>query len=90
MPYRPQSPRTVDHRLSASDRGYGRRWRVARRQWLKRHPLCVLCEADGRVVAAEVVDHITPHRGNRDAFWNQENWQSLCKQCHDRKTRGGE
>jgi 5-methylcytosine-specific restriction protein A len=42
------------------------------------------------VVAAEVVDHVTPHRGNRETFWNQENWQSLCKQCHDQKTRGGE
>lgn len=36
--------------------------------------------------AAEVTDHIIPHRGGIDLFWNRDNWQSLCKRCHDRKT----
>ena len=35
---------------------------------------------------ATVVDHIRPHKGNRELFWDRTNWQSLCKQCHDRKT----
>ena len=33
-----------------------------------------------------VVDHIVPHRGDQQLFWNQSNWQALCKPCHDHKT----
>ncbi|WP_317617964.1 HNH endonuclease [Rhodobacter capsulatus] len=33
---------------------------------------------------ASVVDHITPHRGNKALFWDRYNWQALCKPCHDR------
>lgn len=40
----------------------------------------------GEMVKATVVDHIIPHRGDQKLFWDQRNWQSLCKQCHDRKT----
>lgn len=32
---------------------------------------------------ATVVDHIVPHRGNAVLFWDETNWQSLCKGCHD-------
>jgi 5-methylcytosine-specific restriction protein A len=32
------------------------------------------------------VDHIRPHRGNRDLFWDMTNWQAMSKVCHDRKT----
>jgi 5-methylcytosine-specific restriction endonuclease McrA len=41
-----------------------------------------MCEADGRVVAATVADHIRPHRGDRSLFWNPENLQPLCVHCH--------
>lgn len=50
------------------------------------HPLCEPCLARGIVEAAEVVDHKVPHRGNYDLFWDQTNWQSMSKRCHDRKT----
>jgi len=33
--------------------------------------------------AASVVDHIVAHRGDQELFWDQSNWQSLCKPCHD-------
>jgi len=35
------------------------------------------------VTAATVVDHITPHRGNTQLFWDSSNWQSLCEECHN-------
>ena len=38
---------------------------------------------------ATVVDHIVPHRGDRALFWAENNWQPLCKACHDRKTGSG-
>lgn len=38
----------------------------------------------GRVVAADTVDHVIPHRGHRNLAFDPENLQSLCKPCHDR------
>lgn len=62
---------------------YDRRWRNARAKFLLQHPLCVMCEAKGLTFAAEVVDHKRPHRGDLTLFWDQGNWQALCKPCHD-------
>lgn len=69
-----------------SKRGYGSRWRRASKEYLRKHPLCVMCEKEGVYRAAEVVDHIIPHRGDMGLFWDQSNWQPLCKRHHDRKT----
>ena len=69
--------------MTSSQRGYGYRWQKAREQYLRDHPLCVFCAKTGRTTAASVVDHIVAHRGDKDLFWNQDNWQSLCKFCHD-------
>jgi 5-methylcytosine-specific restriction protein A len=35
---------------------------------------------------ATVVDHIKPHRGNQESFWDSDNWRAMCKRCHDIKT----
>ena len=43
-------------------------------------------ECKGKAVAAQVVDHIIPHRGDETLFWDERNWQSLAKNCHDAKT----
>lgn len=67
-------------------RGYGREWQKARKFFLKRHPWCIRCKEKGRLVPATVVDHIKPHRGDPDLFWDEKNWQPLCKSCHDHKT----
>lgn len=70
-------------RGSSSQRGYDGRWQKARRAWLARHPLCACCEANGYVQPAEVVDHVVPHKGDRDLFWDSDNWQPLCAWCHN-------
>ena len=70
-------------RPSSSGRGYNSRWQRAREGWLRSHPLCVKCLARSLVTEASVVDHIVPHKGDSALFWNRENWQSLCKRCHD-------
>ena len=62
---------------------YSYRWQRVRLHFLQEHPLCVMCESRGRIVAASVVDHVIAHRGNVDLFWDQSNWQALCKGCHD-------
>lgn len=67
---------------TAAQRGYGYKWQKARAEFLRSHPLCVMCEAEGRVTAATVVDHITPHRGNQSLFWDRSNWAPLCAHHH--------
>lgn len=78
---------------TTAQRGYGGKWQRARAEYLAQHPLCVMCERQGRVVASTVVDHIEPHKGDPKLFWRRSNWQALCKPCHDsvkqRQEKGG-
>lgn len=73
-------------RATSKARGYDNRWRIERKRFLKEHPFCERCKVDERLVRATVVDHIKPHRGDQRLFWNRDNWQALCKKCHDHKT----
>ncbi len=68
---------------SSHERGYTYAWSKARAAYLARHPLCVMCEAQGKITPAAVVDHIIPHEGSKALFWDADNWQALCKRCHD-------
>lgn len=70
-------------RPSARQRGYGTAWEKARAGFLKSHPFCTMCEAEGRLTRAVVVDHTIPHKGDQSLFWDKGNWQSLCKPHHD-------
>ena len=78
--------RTLYARESAAERGYDSKWRSARGRFLREHPLCADCLRAGKLTAATIVDHIIPHRGDQLLFWDKENWQPLCKDCHDQKT----
>ncbi|MBN8916241.1 MAG: HNH endonuclease [Rhizobiales bacterium] len=64
------------NRPSARDRGYSSKWDRARAGFLAKHPLC-RCGAK-----ATIVDHIRPHRGDVNLFWDRKNWQPLCVRCH--------
>jgi len=68
-------------RGSSTQRGYGSRWQSARTGFLNHNPDCTQCGS-----TATVVDHIVPHKGDNDLFWDRSNWQPLCKRCHDAKT----
>jgi 5-methylcytosine-specific restriction protein A len=86
----PRQPRT-DNRKSAHQRGYDHRWQVARLAYLRRNPLCILCQREDRLTIATVVDHIIPHRGNAKLFWDSaNNWAALCARCHNAKTARGQ
>lgn len=93
-------PRLSEHRLcevhrpqrrkdrpSAAERGYDARWYRRSRAWLAlpEHRWCVLCLP--RLIIATVVDHVIPHHGDEALFWDESNWQPLCKHHHDSKTR---
>lgn len=79
-----QAPATV--RENSAQRGYGYKWQQARAGFLKKHPLCVYCLKKDKVTAATDVDHIIPHKGDMDLFWQRSNWQPLCGSCHSAKT----
>lgn len=87
-------------RESSTKRGYGYKWQQARAGYLRSHPFCVEHESRNELVQATIVDHKVPHKlddamNSGDAerianakalFWDSNNWQSLCKTCHDQKT----
>lgn len=81
--------RRIYAREGATARGYDAKWRAARKRYLRRYPLCTECQRNGKLIPATVVDHILPHRGDETLFWDESNWQALCKPCHDHKTGGG-
>lgn len=57
-------------------------WARLRAMVLSENPLCVACDARGRVTAAREVDHV-----NSDPNDNaRTNLQGLCTPCHSRKT----
>jgi 5-methylcytosine-specific restriction protein A len=67
-------------------RMYTWNWRKYSSTYLKAHPLCLKCLEDGKLIPATEVDHIVPHKGDKDLFWLEDNHQGLCKPCHSRKT----
>lgn len=73
-------------RGSASQRGYDNKWRKYRKSFLEQHPLCVMCEREGDIKVATVVDHIIPHKGDQELFWDLNNHQPLCEFHHNQKT----
>jgi 5-methylcytosine-specific restriction protein A len=80
--HRKQAMRDYEERRgSAYSRGYTKRWSAAAKAWLRQHPLCVTCGQP-----AKEVDHIIPHKEDMTLFWDFNNWQSLCHECHSRKT----
>jgi len=50
--------------ITAYDRGYDGKWSRLSKLYLKSHPLCIECHRQGRMVEANVVDHVVPHRGD--------------------------
>lgn len=91
--FRPQGARTRaetkreadGRRGSARARGYTSAWDRAAKAYLAEHPLCeyALAEDPPRVVASTLVDHLYPHRGDADLFWDRGNWVATSKDFHD-------
>jgi 5-methylcytosine-specific restriction protein A len=58
-------------------------WIKGRAWFLRQHPLCVFCEEEGIAEPATILDHKIPHKGDKALFYDQANWQGLCKIHHD-------
>jgi 5-methylcytosine-specific restriction protein A len=76
-------------RESSTKRGYGYRWQQTSKGFLRAHPLCQCpdCkEGEIRLLKADVVDHIIPHKNDMVLFWDRNNWQAMNEVCHNKKT----
>lgn len=62
---------------------YGNGWPALRLAHLAAHPLCAMCNARGRTVAATVADHIVPVVTAPERRLDPDNLQSLCASCHN-------
>ena len=70
---------------NATVRMRGENWTKIRRKWLAANPLCVMCQSHGYTTMADHIDHIVPlFKGGDD---NENNYQSLCIECHRIKTK---
>lgn len=85
MPYRPKRRTRPDTKRKGGEYN-DTRWKQASRQYRKQNPICAACERMLRGNAAQCVDHVIPHGGDYDLFWDVDNWQSLCHRCHNAKT----
>ena len=64
-------------------------WKDVRALVLQQEPFCRACRKFGKLEPATHVDHIKPIEFGGDAF-SLANLQSMCKPCHERKTRHDE
>ena len=56
-------------------------WKRLRTYQLHSEPFCAVCSSPGNTI-----DHIIPHRGDANLFFDSSNLQTLCKRCHDSET----
>jgi 5-methylcytosine-specific restriction enzyme A len=61
-------------------------WHRRARAQLRAQPLCEWCLREGKVTAARVADHITPHHNEPIEFWRGK-LQSLCAHCHESRKK---
>src|SRR5688572_10646563 len=66
--YRCRSPK----KYAKASGPYKNKWRRLRGIFLKKNKFCVMCKRHKMRVSATVVDHIKPHRGGLELFWDQK------------------
>lgn len=92
MPYLKKATRIKQTSIKREERNEiytSTKWRKLRLAHLQQHPLCELCQKEGKVVPASQIHHI-------DSFMNYEgmkryavaydsnNLMSLCEKCHQK------
>ena len=79
-PTQPKAMKMED-RPRSDQRYHTARWTRESRAFRSEHPLCEECKKRGILTPSQVVDHIIPVAICAD-FWDQSNWQALCKRCN--------
>ena len=70
--------------MSTNKRQRGRKLQAIRLRHFRDNPLCVMCEAQGRVRIWTILDHIIPVY--KDGPDTPDNKQGLCDECNRIKT----
>jgi 5-methylcytosine-specific restriction protein A len=86
-PMRRESDRQRGH---AAARGYDYQWQKFRLYYLAMHPLCMDCEGQGLVAAAEHVHHVEKLSERPDLKYEEANLMPLCERHHNVRTARGE
>lgn len=95
----PQAPRTISYRKhkrpenrpNAYQRGYNDRWRARTAQWIQEQAQqgncrCAYCKVPLTGRRRDIhVDHVVPHNGNQELFWDENNWAMSCPSCNSAK-----
>ncbi len=85
------SPQMRNRRESPMDPEVVRRMRSTKRYQrfragiLQKEPLCRACSEAGFTVGAEHIDHIEPVHLAPERFWDRDNIQPICRECHERQ-----
>ncbi len=61
---------------------YGRAWKRIRDRYAQEHPLCEICNENGRLTPADEVHHILPI--SQGGMHDKNNLMALCKSCHNK------
>jgi len=73
-------------RGTRTERGYDNRW-LKESLYFRKDKVCIHCDKKGVAKMSQCTDHIIPVSGPKDPlFWNTDNWQPLCHECHSIKT----
>jgi len=64
------------------DKSYGKPWKQIRAAYLAAHPLCEMCQSEGRLIPATLVHHKVKLTDGGTNGW--ENLMPLCGSCHSR------
>ncbi len=75
-------------RPSAMVRGYTPKWQKESKAFLAQPENRFCACGCGRL--ANLVDHIIPHRGDDQLFWDKSNWQPMHAHCHNTKKQKSE
>ena len=62
-------------------------WRKLRQKKIQLNPICEVCESEGIITEAKVVDHHYPRRLWPEHALRLENLTSMCDSHHNKKSR---
>ncbi len=69
-------------RTSTTERGYDYAWRKLSESYRDSHPLCEVCELNGRVEPACHVHHIESIENSPHRRLDTDNLIAVCEPCH--------
>jgi len=78
-----------DNRASAATRGYDSRWARFARTYKRLHPLCIVCELEGRTTLTDVPHHLEPVASGGELYPGDEGLLPVCYACHQRVEKLG-